>query len=141
MSEDIEVSQVFDKALRGHRDDSEEMWMDIAKGNWSLENKYWCEQIAIRLLNIMVDDKIKPREKATAIQRAVGLSGKKDPNVEVDLYLLLYDFDKYDAEGDIIPEKSKDKVQEIANALVRDGIVSVVRDVKKLVRDRINKNK
>jgi hypothetical protein len=138
---DIEFAQEFDKALRGDRDDAENIWEDIARGNWNIENKYWCEKIAIRLLNIMTDDKIKPKQKAAAIQKAVGLNGKKDPNIEVARYCRAYDFDRYDAEDNIIPEKSKDKVQEIANSLINDDIVSEDRDVEKLVRSLINKNK
>lgn len=132
---DIEISDDLNEALIGNRDCALDIWKEIANGNWSLENKLWCQEVASRLVD--VDTTYAPNARAKAIQKAVGLGGKTNPNRYIDALLPLMDFDKYDQAGNVIIEKNIDKIREIKKLMLKEKPGLNERDLENLIRARV----
>lgn len=133
----FEMTQDFSKALEGDRDCTLDIWKEIANGNWNKQNKLWCQEVASRLVD--VDTTYAPNARAKAIQKAVGLGGKTNPNRYIDALLPLMDFDKYDQAGNVIPEKEIEKKREIVKLILKEKPGLADREMEKLIGERINK--
>ena len=134
---DVELNHDFCKALEGDRDCALDIWKDIANGNWSLENKLWCQEVASRLVD--VDTPYDSKARAEGIQKAVGLGGKENKNRYIDDgFVPLMDFDKYDQDGNIIPEKYIEKIREIKELILKEKPGLYDSDLERLIKRRVS---
>ena len=132
---DIEISDDLNEALTGNRDCALDIWKEIANGNWNEENRLWCQEVASRLVD--VDTTYVPNARAKAIQKAVGLGDKTNPNRYIDALLPLMRFDKYDQDGNVIIEKNIDKIREIKKLMLKEKPGLNERDLENLIRARV----
>lgn len=140
MSEDIDSdyfdefgpSQQFCNALEGNRDSALKMWRQVADGKWDIEAKLWCQEIAKRLL--AEDNPPSAKRKPDAIQKAVGLAGKKNTHEKIDEICMFHALVKnLDA-----PEAGRKEMMEaINNEIISKNILTEDKDIEKIVQARL----
>lgn len=139
------TSQTLQKALDGDTLAAIQMWKQIASGSWDLDEKLWCQEVAIRLLLAegVIQDKPKKndsRRKPDDIKKAVGFLGRTQDIERMDQIDEIC-FHHNDIKNLDVPEKRGEMVKTIAEELLNKKLVDHDTDTDKLISKRLNNRK
>jgi len=120
----------------GNRNAALHLWKQVAVGNWDIETKLWCEEVAKCLL---CADMKRRNDRRNAIIKAVGLYGKKEDSriTEADEIISLhFSFQNLDCE-----ETRSDVIKRISKELEEKNLVTENENHESFIYKRLKKLK